>query len=155
MRRPAARLLVFSLALAGSAALPGCGGGASPTYGGGPVQPAGGTISVVCTAITLSGPPLLAPAPGSTGVPVTLSVLTFGMLPIPDAISATATLTGSDGSTITSGPLTVPPSDPMHTTASIAGLQPHTTYTVKVTGTVNERGCIYTVLGNDGSFTTQ
>jgi hypothetical protein len=108
-----------------------------------------------CTAIVLSGPPLVSPAPGSTGVPASLSVLTFGPLPIPDVITATATLSGSDGTTITSGPLTFTSTSNGTYTASIAGLQPHTTYTVKVTGTIDERGCTFAVLGNDGSFTTQ
>jgi hypothetical protein len=158
MRRSAyrgSRLLRFAFAAAIGAALAGCGAG-SGSFGGSTIHPPGGTIPMVCTAIVLPGPPLQSPAPGSTGVPASLSVLTFGPLPIPDIITATATLSGSDGSTITSGPLTFTSTPPTGAyTASIAGLQPHTTYTVKVTGTINERGCNYAVLGNDGSFTTQ
>ncbi|MDP9105927.1 MAG: hypothetical protein M3N49_08335 [Candidatus Eremiobacteraeota bacterium] len=98
---------------------------------------------------------MLLPAPGSTGVPVTLSVLTFGhIVVLPDIISGNATLSGSDGSTLTSGPLT-PSSDLSTTTASISGLQPHTPYMVSVSGTLNERGCIIPFRANDASFTTQ
>jgi hypothetical protein len=43
----------------------------------------------------------------------------------------------------------------MQTTASIAGLRPHTTYTVTVTGTEQQRSCTYAVFGADGTFTTQ
>ncbi len=86
---------------------------------------------------------------------MTLAVLTFGhIVVIPDIISGNATLAGSDGSTLTSGPLT-PSSDLSTTTASISGLQPHTTYTVNVGGTLNERGCIIPFSANDGSFTTR
>ncbi len=151
-RRRGSRLLPVLAVGAAGIALAACGGGSSSSPVVFPTDPPAG--GVACPALVLSGPPLVSPAPGSTGVPVSLSVLTFAMLPIPDVIAATATLSGGDGSTLTSGPLTVSP-DGMRTTASIAGLQPHTTYTVKVTGTVNERGCTYAVLGNDGTFTTQ
>lgn len=154
MRAPARTLLPFLLAMAAVAASAGCGGAgsSSPTV---VINPPLGPLP--CPALALNGPALVSPAPGSTGVPASLSVLTFGPLPIPDIISAAATLSGSDGSTITSGPLTFisSPTSLGTYTASIAGLQPHTTYTVKVTGTINERGCINAVLGNDGSFTTQ
>lgn len=143
----------FALAAAAFAVLAGCAG--NPPSGGGISRPPGsGIISPVCAALVLGGPPLVSPAPGSTNVPVSLSVLTFGMLPIPDVITATATLNGNDGSTLTSGPLTVSPYF-MQMTASIAGLRPHTTYTVTVTGTVQQRSCTYAVFGNDGAFTTQ
>ena len=152
MRRRAARLFALLLAIAGSAAWSGCGGDGTtaPTPAATATPPSG----IMCIALAFNGPPLVSPAPGSTGVPVTLSVLTFGMLPIPDTITATATLTAGDGSTITSGPLT-PSFSTQTTTASIAGLQPHTTYRVTVNGTLNERGCNYAVAGNEGSFTTQ
>lgn len=118
------------------------------------MAPPGG-IGIACTALAINGPALLSPAPGSTGVPVTLTVLTFAhIVVIPDIISGNATLSGSDGSTITSGPLT-PSQDLSTTTASIAGLHAHTTYTVSVSGTLNERGCITPFAANDGSFTTQ
>jgi hypothetical protein len=152
MRRRAARMLALLLSVAGSAASSGCGG--DGTTAPAPAATATPPSGIVCIALAYNGPPLLSPAPGSTGVPVTLSVLTFGMLPIPDTITAIATLTAGDGSTITSGPLT-PSFSTQTTTASIAGLQPRTTYRVTVTGSLNERGCNYAVVGNDGNFTTQ
>ena len=155
MRRRASTPLVFSCVLACGPTLAGC-GGAGATFGTA-TPPPSGNISVVCPApaLAINGPALLSPAPGYTGVPVTLAVLTFGhIVVIPDIITGNATLTGSDGTTLTSGPLT-PSSDSSTTTASIAGLQPHTTYTVSVSGNLNERGCMIPFGANDGSFTTQ
>ena len=155
MRRRASTQLLYSCVLACSATLAGC-GGAGAAFGTA-TPPPSGNISVVCPApaLAINGPALLSPAPGSTGVPVTLSVLTFGhIVVLPDIISGNATLSGSDGSSLTSGPLT-PSFDLSTTTASISGLQPHTTYTVSVSGTLNERGCIFPFTANDGSFTTQ
>ena len=152
MRRRARTLLLFLYALACGMALAGC-GGAGNTSGVAP-QPPGG-IGNACPMLALNGPALLSPAPGSTGVPVTLAVLTFAhIVVIPDIITGNATLSGSDGSTLTSGPLT-PSSDLSTTTASIASLHPHTTYTVSVSGNLNERGCMIPFGANDGSFTTQ
>ena len=149
MRRRGPRLLVFLFALACGATSAGCGGAGSS---GVAPRPPGG---IACPALALVGPALLSPAPGSTGVPVTLTVLTFAhIVVVPDIISGNATLSGSDGSTLTSGPLT-PSSDLSTTTASIAGLQPHTTYTVSVSGNLNERDCLIPFSANDGSFTTQ
>jgi len=152
MSRRASTLVRFLSALACGATLAGCGGaGASSTF---TAYPPGG-IGIACPALAIDGPALLSPAPGSTGVPVTLSVLTFAhIVVIPDIISGNATLSGSDGSTIASGPL-APSQDLSTTTASIAGLHPHTTYTVSVSGTLNERGCIIPFSANDGTFTTQ
>ncbi|HEV2739234.1 MAG TPA: Ig-like domain-containing protein [Candidatus Elarobacter sp.] len=151
MRRRASRLLPFLCALACGVTLVGCGGAGSSGVAS---QPPGG-IGIPCPALALDGPALLSPAPGSTGVPVTLAVLTFAhIVVIPDIITGNATLSGSDGSKLTSGPLT-PSSDLSTTTASIAGLQPHTTYTVSVSGNLNERGCMFPFSANDGSFTTQ
>ena len=97
----------------------------------------------------------MSPAPGSTGVSPTLSVLTFArIVAIPQTVSGNATLTGSDNTTIASGQLT-PSFDGSATTASIAGLQPHTTYTVTVSGTLTGRGCSTPFAANDGSFATQ
>jgi hypothetical protein len=156
MRRRASAPRLFSCALACCTALAGCGGAGAAT-GTATVPATTRDIGVVCPApaLAINGPALLSPAPGSTNVPVTLGVLTFGhIVVIPDIISGNATLSGSDGSTLTSGPLT-PSSDLSTTTASIAGLQPHTTYTVSVSGTLNERSCIIPFSANDGSFTTQ
>jgi hypothetical protein len=154
MRRRAPGLLLFLCALACGVTLAGCGGAGSTSGSGTAPQPPGG-IGIACPTIALNGPALLLPAPGSTGVPVTLAVLTFAhIVVIPDIITGNATLSGSDGSTLRSGPLT-PSSDLSTTTASIAGLHPHTTYTVSVSGNLNERGCMFPFSANDGSFTTQ
>jgi hypothetical protein len=150
MRRRAPRLLPFLHVLACGVALTGCGG--SGATSGAARQPPGG---IACPALAINGPALLSPAPGSTGVPVTLPVLTFAhIVIIPDTISGNATLSGSDGSKLTSGPLT-PSSDLSTTTASISGLQPHTTYTVSVSGNLNERDCMIPFSASDGTFTTQ
>jgi hypothetical protein len=128
-----------------------CGGGSSTT----PFVRVGPPGGISCPAFAINGPALVSPAAGSTGVSTALTVLTFGrIVVIPDTITGNATLSGSDGSTITSGPLTAS-SDMSTTTASIAGLQPHTTYAVTVSGNLNERSCIIPFAANDGTFTTQ
>jgi hypothetical protein len=153
-RRRGSRLLPFLSAVAAGAALAACGGGSSLSSPSAivPTAPPGG---LACPALAINGPALVSPAPGSTGVPTTLSVLTFGRIAgIPQTVSGNATLTGSDGTTITSGPLT-PSADGSTTTASVAGLQPHTTYAVTVSGTLTGRGCSTPFAANDGNFTTQ
>ncbi len=136
--------------MAGSA-LSACGGDSSVSHVVSPVGPPG----IVCPLLAINGPALVSPVPGSTGVSTTLNVLTFARIAsIPQTVSGNATLTGSDNTTIASGPLT-PSTDGSTTTASIAGLQPRTTYTVTVSGTLTGRGCSTAFAANDGSFTTQ
>ena len=128
-----------------------CGGDSSISHGF-QVEPPGG---IACSTVAINGPALVSPAPGSTGVATTLSVLTFArIVGIPQTVSGNATLTGSDNTVIASGPLT-PSADGSTTTASIAGLQPHRTYTVTVSGNLTGRGCSTPFAANDGSFTTQ
>ena len=75
MRAPARTLLPLLLVLAAAAACAGCGGAgsSSPTV----VVTDPPVVGVACPALAVNGPPLLSPAPGSTGVPVTLTSLTF------------------------------------------------------------------------------
>jgi hypothetical protein len=152
-RHRGSRLLPLLAVGAAGIVLAACGGGSSSLPS--PVFPVGPPGGLACPLLAINGPALLSPAPGSTGVPTTLTALTFDHIAnIPQTVSGTATLTGSDGTTITSGPLT-PSANGATTTASIAGLQPHTTYAVAVSGTLTGRGCSTAFAANDGSFTTQ
>ena len=109
-----------------------------------------------CPLFIVVGPKLIAPAPGSTGVPITTSQLVFGLSVRPqDTLSGNATLHGSDGSTITSGPL-MRSADGTQTDAAVAGLLPHTTYVVAVGARVTSGGCPFLYSDNNaGAFTTQ
>jgi hypothetical protein len=81
-----------------ASALSACGGGSSvsDTFR---LEPPGG---ISCPALAINGPALISPAPGSTGVATTLSVLTFARIAsIPQTISGNATLTGSDNTMLT------------------------------------------------------
>jgi hypothetical protein len=130
-----------------------CGGASSSFPVVFPTDPPPGGLAYPTLAI--NGPALVSPAPGSTDVPTALGVLTFERIAaIPQTVSGNATLTADNGTTIASGPLT-PSFDGSTTSASIAGLQSHTTYTVTVSGTLFGRGCSTAFGANDGAFTTQ
>lgn len=132
--------------------LPGCGGGGAATPTPFPTATAPGGIA--CVALAFIGPVLVAPVPGATGVSPALAVLTFGpMGNVGDTLTGSATLTGTDGSTLVSGPLT-PAADFKTSTASISGLHAHTTYLVNVGGTFTDHGCTYPFNRSFDTFTT-
>jgi len=137
-----------ALLMIGFALLAGCGGGG--TLAVAPPRPT--PPDYACPLFAINGPKLISPAPGSIGVPESLSTLTFS--PISGPITGTATLHGSNGSTLISAALTHS-SDGTAILAPITGLQPNTTYTVQVQGTFTDAGCIHAFGADDGSFTTQ
>jgi hypothetical protein len=134
------------------AALVGCSGGGQT----GTLSPRPGPSGILCPALALAGPAMLAPKPGATAVPTTLAMLTFDTLPVSgQMLRGQATLTGNDGSTITSGTLTRS-SDGSTITASLPGLHAQTTYAVSISGTlVDSDGCGIPFAADDGSFTTR
>jgi hypothetical protein len=137
-----------------AAALAGCATTQAPPFNRDPHLPSSPPSAVACAAFAIDGPKMILPAPGSTGILTTITVLTFAPLASAgQSISGNATLHGSDGSTITSGPLT-PSVDGTQTVASIGGLAAHTTYEVVVAGRLTDGPCSYPFGADDGAFTT-